>query len=46
MGLKHRAREIAHAAKVPIIPGTGLVGSEDEALSAADRLGYPVRVNA
>ncbi|KAI0439813.1 urea carboxylase [Xylaria telfairii] len=46
MGLKHRAREIANATKVPIIPGTGLLGSEDEALSAAKNLGYPVMLKA
>ncbi|KAK5625944.1 hypothetical protein RRF57_001660 [Xylaria bambusicola] len=46
MGLKHRAREIAQAAKVPIIPGTGLLSSENEALDAADRLSYPVMLKA
>ncbi|KAI1741537.1 urea carboxylase [Xylaria scruposa] len=46
MGLKHRAREIAQTAKVPIIPGTNLLGSEDEALSAAEHLGYPVMLKA
>ncbi|KAI0192052.1 urea carboxylase [Xylaria flabelliformis] len=46
MGLKHRARGIAQAAKVPVIPGTNLLSSEDEALSAADHLGYPVMLKA
>ncbi|KAI0517925.1 urea carboxylase [Xylaria bambusicola] len=46
MGLKHRAREIARTAKVPIIPGTGLLSSEGEALNAADRLSYPVMLKA
>ncbi|KAI0424117.1 urea carboxylase [Xylaria sp. FL1042] len=46
MGLKHRAREIARIAKVPIIPGTNLLGSRDEALRAAERLGYPVMLKA
>ncbi|KAJ8132768.1 hypothetical protein O1611_g849 [Lasiodiplodia mahajangana] len=46
MGLKHRAREIAQLAKVPIIPGTSLLSSEDEALSAAQKLGYPVMLKA
>ncbi|KAI0100065.1 urea carboxylase [Nemania sp. FL0031] len=46
MGLKHRAREIAQLAKVPIIPGTSLLGSEEEALVAAKQLGYPVMLKA
>lgn len=42
-GLKHRAREIATAAGVPIVPGTqGLIVSEEDAVKAADELGYPV----
>jgi acetyl/propionyl-CoA carboxylase alpha subunit len=42
-GLKHRAREIAVAAGVPIVPGTqGLLVTEDEAVDAANELGYPV----
>ncbi|KAI1119768.1 urea carboxylase [Nemania abortiva] len=46
MGLKHRAREIARTAQVPIIPGTDLLGSEEEAFSAAEHLGYPVMLKA
>jgi acetyl/propionyl-CoA carboxylase alpha subunit len=46
-GLKHRAREIAVAAGVPIVPGTqGLLVTEDEAVEAANELGYPVRPSA
>jgi urea carboxylase len=42
-GLKHRAREIAVAAGVPIVPGTqGLLVTEDDAVGAANTLGYPV----
>jgi acetyl/propionyl-CoA carboxylase alpha subunit len=42
-GLKHRAREIAVAAGVPIVPGTqGLLVTEDDAVEAANTLGYPV----
>ncbi|MGB6102952.1 MAG: urea carboxylase [Pusillimonas sp.] len=41
-GLKHRARELAAAAGVPMTPGTGLLQSLDEALRAADDIGYPV----
>ena len=42
-GLKHTSREIAEAAGVPLVPGTGLLGSLEEAKAAADGLGYPVR---
>ncbi|CAG7955480.1 unnamed protein product [Penicillium salamii] len=42
-GLKHRAREIATAAGVPIVPGTqGLIVTEEDAVAAAEELGYPV----
>ena len=41
-GLKHRARELAAQAGVPMAPGTGLLGSLDEALTAAHAIGYPV----
>ncbi|MDP9938331.1 urea carboxylase [Ectopseudomonas alcaliphila] len=41
-GLKHRARELAAQAQVPMAPGTGLLHSLEEALSAADSIGYPV----
>ncbi|KAL1955971.1 hypothetical protein VTO42DRAFT_7871 [Malbranchea cinnamomea] len=46
-GLKHRAREMAVAAGVPIVPGTkGLVASTEEAVAAAAQLGYPVMLKA
>ncbi|KAK5098643.1 hypothetical protein LTR70_002532 [Exophiala xenobiotica] len=46
-GIKHTARELASAADVPIVPGTkGLVNSEDEAVSEANNLGYPVMLKA
>jgi acetyl/propionyl-CoA carboxylase alpha subunit len=46
-GLKHRAREIAVTAGVPIVPGTqGLLVTEEEAVEAANNLGYPVRLPA
>jgi len=41
-GLKHRARELAAAAGVPMTPGTGLLKSVGEALQSAERIGYPV----
>lgn len=43
MGQKHRARELAVSSDVPVVPGTELLESEDEALDAAKRLGFPVR---
>ncbi|MEV8517105.1 5-oxoprolinase/urea amidolyase family protein [Dactylosporangium sp. NPDC051484] len=45
-GAKHTARELAHAAGVPMIEGTGLLSGLDEALAAAGRIGYPVMVKA
>lgn len=41
-GLKHSAREIAKKANVPLLPGTGLLKSLDEAVNEADKIGYPV----
>ncbi|KAL2822005.1 urea carboxylase [Aspergillus granulosus] len=47
LGLKHRAREIAIAAGVPVVPGTkGLVSTVDSALEEAERIGYPVMVKS
>jgi urea carboxylase len=45
-GVKHRAREAAAAAGVPLLRGTGLVADVDEALVAAEALGYPIMVKA
>ncbi|WP_416413169.1 urea carboxylase [Pantoea sp. App145] len=45
-GLKHRARELAASAGVPMTPGTPLLSSLDEALSAADDIGYPVMLKS
>ena len=45
-GLKHRARELAAAAQVPMTPGTGLLGSLDEAISAATEIGYPIMLKS
>lgn len=42
MGQKHRARTLAEAANVPVVPGTGLLDTEEEATAAAIRLGFPV----
>lgn len=45
-GLKHTARELAKASGVPLLPGTGLLSSADEALSAAETIGYPVMLKS
>jgi urea carboxylase len=45
-GLKHASREIAEAAGVPLVPGTPLLTGLDEAISAAERIGYPVMLKS
>lgn len=45
-GLKHRARELAAAAAVPMAPGTGLLPSLEQALAAAFDIGYPVMLKS
>ncbi|MDO0931732.1 5-oxoprolinase/urea amidolyase family protein [Streptomyces sp. DG2A-72] len=45
-GAKHTARAAAQAAGVPLAPGTGLLGSVEEALEAARAIGYPVVLKA
>ncbi|MEV6345296.1 5-oxoprolinase/urea amidolyase family protein [Actinoplanes sp. NPDC051851] len=43
---KHTARAAAEAAGVPLLAGTGVLADLDEALAAADRIGYPVMLKA
>ncbi len=45
-GLKHRAREIAERAGVPLAPGSGLLANLEEALKTAEELGYPVMLKS
>ncbi|WP_120511481.1 urea carboxylase [Photobacterium salinisoli] len=45
-GLKHRARELAEAAGVPLAPGSGLLDTLEEALQTAEQLGYPVMLKS
>ncbi|EOD77192.1 Urea carboxylase [Grimontia indica] len=45
-GLKHTARELAEGAYVPLLPGTGLLESVEEALTKAEEMGYPVMLKS
>jgi urea carboxylase len=45
-GLKHTARSMAKAHGVPLLPGTELLSSVEEALSAATVIGYPVMLKS
>ena len=45
-GLKHTAREIAAANDVPLLPGTGLLDSVEQAWEAARLIGYPVMLKS
>ncbi len=47
LGDKNRAREIARKAKVPVVPGSGgLITDEAEALKVAHEIGFPVLIKA
>ena len=45
-GLKHRARELALQAKVPLLPGSDLLKDLDAAKAEALRIGYPVMLKS
>ncbi|MFI8829621.1 urea carboxylase [Streptomyces afghaniensis] len=45
-GEKHTARALARAAGVPLLAGTELLGSAEEAVAAAESIGLPVMVKA
>ncbi|RYY74861.1 MAG: urea carboxylase [Gammaproteobacteria bacterium] len=45
-GLKHKARELAQNAGVPLCPGTDLLTGLEEAKLAAERIGYPVMLKS
>jgi urea carboxylase len=45
-GLKHRAREIARANNVPLLPGTPLLANAEQARSAALAIGLPVMIKS
>lgn len=45
-GLKHRARELAVQANVPLLPGTALLSGVAEAITEAARIGFPVMLKS
>ncbi|QNI02571.1 urea carboxylase [Halomonas sp. SH5A2] len=45
-GLKHQARALAEKAGVPLVPGSELLASVDEALKSAEQIGYPVMLKS
>jgi urea carboxylase len=45
-GLKHTARDIALSHGVPLLPGSGLLASLQQAHSEAERVGYPVMLKS
>jgi len=45
-GAKHTARAAAAAAGVPMLPGTELLSCAEEAVVAAENIGYPVMLKA
>ncbi|KAM3477208.1 hypothetical protein MY5147_002810 [Beauveria neobassiana] len=45
-GIKDRARDLAARVGVPVCPGSGIIQSEDEAVSEASKIGYPIMLKA
>lgn len=45
-GLKHEARDLAVKSGVPLLPGTGLLKSLDEAIEKAEEISYPVMLKS
>jgi urea carboxylase len=45
-GLKHKAKELAAAAGVPLLPGSGLLDDASHACLEANRIGYPVMLKS
>jgi len=46
MGDKVTARQLMQKAGVPVVPGTDVLGNEDEVIKAAERIGFPVMFKA
>ncbi len=45
-GAKHTARALARTVGVPMMAGTGLLASAEQAVAEARRIGFPVMVKA
>ncbi|WP_111977604.1 urea carboxylase [Algibacillus agarilyticus] len=45
-GLKHQARELAEAAGVPLVPGSGLLADLDEVMHFSEQVGFPVMLKS
>ncbi|MFM2480063.1 urea carboxylase [Celerinatantimonas sp. YJH-8] len=45
-GLKHKARALAQQAHVPLLPGTELLETVEEAIQQAEHIGYPVMLKS
>jgi urea carboxylase len=45
-GLKHTARSLAESHNVPLLPGSSLLSSVEEALKSAQAIGYPVMLKS
>jgi urea carboxylase len=45
-GLKHQARELAELAKVPLVPGSGLLADLTEVHHFAKQVGYPIMLKS
>src|SRR6266404_1375070 len=45
-GLKHKARELAQKSQVPLLPGSGLLETIDEAMAEAHRIGFPLMLKS
>lgn len=45
-GMKHTARDLALAADVPLLPGSDLLETVDQAVTQAARIGYPVMLKS
>lgn len=45
-GLKNTARDAAKSCGVPLLPGTDLLETEEEAVAAAELIGYPVMLKS
>lgn len=45
-GLKHTARELAESCGVPLLPGTDLLDSLEQAFAEAEQIGYPVMLKS